>query len=136
MTRHIPDRAVRRRDAAVRRLRRVKQTVTALSFVCAGIVGTAAASSFPGHAHHGASTGRATPGEGTSASTRTVHRTHRSAIPRRGGSTTTSSPTSQSTAPVTQTATQPAQTASTPAPPATTPAPAPAASAPVVSGGS
>jgi len=152
MTRHVRDRAVRRRDAAIRRLRRAKQALTALSLLFAGIIGTAAARAFPGRSsHHAAPVARSVsdtaPAHSSGASHATaahghrsirhgstghparvrVHLHHRHPTGHRAGAaaqTTTSSSTAAA-------ATTPAATT-----PATTPAPAPSTSAAVTSGGS
>ncbi len=153
MTRHVRDRAVRRRDAAVRRLRRAKQALTVLSLLLAGIVGTAAARAFPGRSSHHTATVTdpvryATARHGHPASRqvagiRTHPRHHRARSVRTGRAanpgTTTAPGTTTTTTTTTQSSTTPAptpQTTSSPAPPATTPAPAPSTSAAVTSGGS
>jgi hypothetical protein len=105
----------------MRRLRRAKQALTALSLLCAGIVGTAAAGTFPGRSgHHAATVTRTDSGAGVTARSRAAHRT----------GTAPSRRTHRSTPARSQT------TSPAPSPPATTPAPAPATSASVTSGGS
>jgi hypothetical protein len=124
---------VRRRDAALRRLRRAKHVMATGSLVLGGVVAAAAARTFPGHAIV------------TRPAQSTVHRTarplHRSPRPvnhHRERAAHPSSAITSSTAkgPMATTPSTATTSSARLTPPASTPTPTPVSSATVTSGGS